>query len=261
MASLGLLARRLPAGRLLADGLVLAALLAWFLASQRTPEYILPHPKEVLTTTLRLFFHPSLMQHTYISLLRVVAAVAAALVLGGGLVALARLYPVSRTLALGRVTPFLNAFPTLGWAVMAVFWFGVSNVTVLFVEVAILLPFCIINLAAGVAALDEELLEMGRSFTRGRWRIFLKLMLPMLAPYILASVRISYGVAWKVALIAELFGADRGLGYLLNFSRSQFDSTTIFAIVLAIIVLVFVVDRLVLDWAERYTLRYKAPAT
>jgi len=250
--------RLLGPDRLLADGAVLLLVLAWALAALRTPEYILPEPGETVVLTARLFFDPSLMGHTYISLARVVAAVVLSQVIGGGLVVASYYLPIARRLVDGRITPLLNAFPTLGWAIMAIFWFGVSNVSVIFVEVAILLPFCIINLSQGFQALDEETLEMARSFTRRRWRSLRLVVLPMLLPYLLASVRVSYGVAWKVALIAELFGASRGLGFLLNYARSQFDSATIFATVAAIIILVAAVDRVVLGPLERRVFRYRA---
>ncbi|MFQ5860043.1 MAG: ABC transporter permease [Dehalococcoidia bacterium] len=255
---------RFPWDRALADSLVVLLLLGWYLASLRTPEYILANPVDVLRRTGELFFDPSLFVHTYISLARVVGAVVLAQVIGMLLVTLSYYVPVTRTFVNGRITPLLNAFPTLGWAIAAIFWFGVSTTTVIFVEVAILLPFCIINLDAGFRSLNDETLEMARSFTRSPWRVLRLVVLPLLHPYLLSSVRVSYGVAWKVALIAELFGATTGLGYLLNFARTQFDSTTIFATILAIILLVFVIDRLLLDRVERRTLRYKsqtAPVT
>ncbi len=43
-----------------------------------------------------------------------------------------------------------------------------------------------------------------------------------------ATLRIMFGVAWKVTLTAELFGGNSGLGYLINMARQDFDTTTIF---------------------------------
>ena len=73
----------------------------------------------------------------------------------------------------------------------------------------------------------------------------------MLLPYVFAAVRVSYGTAWKVALFAELFGAPSGLGYLLNIARENFDSVTVFACFLTLIILVYVVQYAVfkpLEW-------------
>lgn len=253
-------ALRLPLERLTAEVAVVGLLAAWYVAARGTPEYILPSPIDVGWLTGRLLVDPDLARHTYTSLLRIVVAVGAALALGTAFALLPRYLPLSRTLVTGRILPFLNAFPTLGWAMMALFWFGIGTRSVVFVEVAILLPFCMINVATGLNNLDGELLEMGRSFTRHRWRLLRRVVLPMLTPYLLAAARISFGVGWKIALVAELFGATSGLGYLLNYARTRFDSPMIFATIATIIVVAVAVDRLVLAPLERRLLRYQAPA-
>jgi len=61
----------------------------------------------------------------------------------------------------------------------------------------------------------------------------------------------SYGVAWKVALIAELFGAEIGLGHLLNIASQNFDTTLVFAVIVTLIILVIGVERLVFDPIEK----------
>jgi ABC-type glycerol-3-phosphate transport system permease component len=83
----------------------------------------------------------------------------------------------------------------------------------------VLVPFAIINMREGLANLDGEMIEMAKSFTRSRARRFFKVILPLLYPFIFATIRISFGVAWKVALTAELFGGNTGLGYLLNLAN------------------------------------------
>lgn len=244
--------------RLIADGIVLAVLILWAFGSSRTPEYILPNLSDVLRICARLFIEPELATHTYLSLTRVATAVALAQIIGGTLIVISYYLPVTRRFIDGRLTPLLNAFPTLGWAILALFWFGVGTTSVIFVEVAILLPFCIINLSTGFRTLDQETLEMARSFTRDFRRVLLLVILPMLFPYILASIRVSYGVAWKVALIAELFGTTQGLGYLLTLARTQFDSATLFATVIVIILLVVFVDRGILSPLEHRVFKHRA---
>jgi NitT/TauT family transport system permease protein/sulfonate transport system permease protein len=244
--------------RWVSEGVLGLLLLAWFIGARRLPEFVLPSPPKVLALTARLFFDPSLAQHTAASLLRVIASVCLALLLASGLVLLGRALPVTRRLVEHRVTPFFNSFPSLGWAILAVIWFGVSNTTVLVVETAILLPFCLINMAEGVKALDAELVEMGRSFTRHRLRILWRVTLPLLFPYIFAALRISYGVGWKVSLIAELFGSNTGLGYLLNLARQNFDTPLLFATIVAIILLVGAVERLGFDRLEARVMRQRA---
>jgi NitT/TauT family transport system permease protein len=250
---------RLAAYRLVTDGVPLALLVAWYLLSLRMPEYVLPSPFKVVVRTFELLVaNPTLFQHTYISLARVLASVLLALLVGSSLVLLARYVWLSKGLVIDRLLPTLNAFPTLGWAILGLYWFGVGDSSVIFVQVAILLPFSMINMWEGLKTLDEETMEMAYSFTRRRWKILGKVVLPLLLPYLFASLRVSYGVSWKVALIAELFGSSIGLGYLLNFSRQQFDSSMLFATILTLVILVYAVDKLIFERVEHRILQYRS---
>ncbi|NED53302.1 ABC transporter permease subunit, partial [Micromonospora aurantiaca] len=89
----------------------------------------------------------------------------------------------------------------------------------------------------GKRALDPGLLEMGRSFTRSRVRVLFSIELPLLVPYIFAAARLSFSVGWKVALIAEFFGSQTGLGLVMNRARQSFDSPTVFATIVVVLVI------------------------
>lgn len=248
--------RRWAARRLAVDAVPLALLALWFVAADRTPRYILPHPADVAELSVRLFIDPDYAGHTYRSVARVAVSVLLSVAIGTAVMVLPRLLPLTSGFIGGRLLPALNAFPTLTWAMMAVYWFGVTDRSVIFVEVAILLPFTMVTMGEGLKALDPDLLEMARSFSRSRAAVLRKVVLPMLVPYGLTSLRIAYGVAWKVALIAELFGATAGLGYLLNYHRQLLDTAMLFAITVDIVVLVYALD-LAFGAVERRALRYR----
>jgi NitT/TauT family transport system permease protein len=150
-----------------------------------------------------------------------------------------------------RIKPVLNSFPSIGWAILAAIWFDPGHFGVMFVEVAILIPFCLINIAEGLRNIDRELMEMGQSFTRNRARILWRLTLPLLVPYGLSATRIAYGIAWKIALVAELLGAPSGLGYLMLRAQTAADSTTFLATCFAIVLIFVVGERLVIAPLER----------
>lgn len=244
--------------RLVADGFLLLVLLAWVWWASRLPEFVLPSPVKVFWEVVAFFVEPAMLLHTITSLVRVVAAVFFALLFGSGMVFLARYLPTTRMLVGGRLTPFFNSFPSFGWAVLAVIWFGISDFTVLFVETAILLPFCMINMWEGLKGLDEELLEMARSFGRSRWKVLRKVVLPLLFPYIFSALKISYGVGWKVSLLVELFGAKSGLGYLLEVARQHLNTPRVFGVIIVVIILVAAMERWVFTPIERRVLRHRA---
>lgn len=239
------------AERAIADGLVVAAVLGWWLLSLRLPDFLMPSPWHVATTLAGLFLTPSLLADTAASAARVVASVALAAVLGGALAVIPYRWPVADAIVRDRITPFLNSFPSIGWAILAMIWFGTTDAAVIFVEVAILTPFCLINILEGLKELDRELIKMGASFTRHAGRSFWKLVVPMLLPYVMAAIRIAYGVAWKIALVAELFGVSTGLGYLMLKAEIVSDAATVYATCFAIVLLFLAGEKLVLDPLSR----------
>lgn len=249
----------LRAQRLVADGAIALLALAWIASSAAgAPSAIAPDPGRVLPLAGQLFVDPALASHTYASLLRVIVAVAIAVVAGTALMVAARFVRLTRILIADRLLPLLNAFPTVGWALLAVFWFGVNDLAVIVVVVAILLPFTMANVWAGLITLDEDVYEMGRSFTRARLRRLRLIVLPQLLPDIVSSLRISYGVGWKVGIVAEVFGVTSGLGYLMAYARTVFDTALLYAAILVIIVLVFVADGLLFSRLERLVTRHRA---
>ncbi|RPH43029.1 MAG: ABC transporter permease subunit [Burkholderiales bacterium] len=249
------LARR-PGSLWLADALVVVAIAGWAWGARSLPEFVLPGPVAVGERLLVLFTDPDFLVHTVASTVRVIASVVIALLLGGGLALLARAVPVLDGLISGLLQPFLNAFPSIGWAILAAIWFAPGHLSIVFVQVAILVPFCLINVAEGLRQVDREMIEMARSFTRRRPRVLAAVTVPLLLPYVIGALRIAYGVAWKIALVAELLGSTSGLGFLMLRAQGSADITTVLAACLAIVALFYAGERLLLDpLARRFAAR------
>ncbi len=247
---------RRPGALWLADGLTLTALLVWAVAASKLPEFVLPGPVAVATRLLALFTDADFLVHTLASTVRVLASVLLALIIGSGLALIQRAWPALDWVLRGGVQPFLNSFPSIGWAILAAIWFTPGHGSIIFVQVAILIPFCLINVGEGLRQIDREALEMALSFTRRRRRIAWLVGMPLLAPYLLGALRISYGIAWKIALVAELLGSTSGLGYLMLRAQGSADMTTVIAACFAIVALFVAGERLLLEpLARRFAAR------
>lgn len=233
--------------RLIAEGGVVLALFGWWSIAKTMPSFVLPGPADVGAALWKLFTEPTLFVNTIATAVRVFASVGLALIGGLGLALLARTVPDLEWVIRRRLQPLLNSFPSIGWAILAVIWFDISNFSVLFVQVVILLPFCLINLSAGLDEIDQEVVEMGHSFTRSLWRNLTMLYLPLLMPYLIAALRISYGVCWKLALVAELFGANSGLGFVMVRAQYTGNNAMVLATCFAIVLLFVVGEKLVID--------------
>src|SRR5258707_1196440 len=115
--------------RLAANLFVLIVLGAWVLASMRLPGYVLPSPSTVLHQTIDFITTRKLAVHIAASIFHV----AAALILGflvGTAIAVTGHYLKVTQLLIGRVASFLNSFSSIGWALLAILWFGLNDLSV-----------------------------------------------------------------------------------------------------------------------------------
>jgi NitT/TauT family transport system permease protein len=249
-----------PLARKLAAHLFTLLFLAvWEAASLVAPSYLLPGPVPVVQRLWVFVTSPRDLGHLGASLFHVGAAIMISFIIGSLLALLPYYVPVLRFAIERRIGPFLNAFSAIGWTLLSIMWFGVTPLTVIFAIGAVLVPFALVNMSAGLADLDAEIIEMARSFTHRRSRMFALVIVPSLYPFVFATLRIMFGVAWKVTLTAELFGGNSGLGYMINLSRQEFDTSTIFAAVILIIAFVHGMDRYALAPLQAHVSRHYAP--
>ncbi len=236
-----------------AEGLIVIALLGWWSMSSDKPPITIPEPQNVAVGIFDLFTAWGTLGHILASTLRIAAAVLFAAIGGMLLAILAHNVPVLRVIVHERIQPFLNSMPSAGWALFGIIWFGPNHFTIVFVMVMILMPFALVNIAEGLREIDQEALEMARSFTRNRRKVFFKITLPLLMPYIMGALRIGYGVGWKVGVIAELFGGESGIGFLILRAQTVADATTVFAACFVMVIMFWAGERLVLNpLARRY---------
>lgn len=242
----------------LSETIIITFCIFWWFIAKDIPDFILPEPLEVLSALFQLAVNLESFQHIAISMFRVTGALIFAAIVSITLAILSRTNYVFTIIIESNILIVLNSFPSIGWAILGVIWFSISDITVIFVEIMIIIPFCLINCIQGFRQVDKEIKEMGISFSRNRILTFFKIDLPLALPFIIAGIRISYGIAWKIAIVAELFGASSGLGWLLQQAQNNADSEKVLAICLLIVLLFSAIDFLLLKpIANKYSINIK----
>jgi ABC-type nitrate/sulfonate/bicarbonate transport system permease component len=253
-----LIGLRLSSDAMVRIGFLAAVALAWVFAARAMPPYLIPSPFVVAQDMWAVVAQPGLRRHIWATMFHIFAAIGVSVALALALVLIARRIPVLSHLIEDRLTPLINAFPAIGWTLLGILWFGLDASTVIFAITAMLLPFNIINLSQGLRATNAELLEMAESFSTSPLRRFALVGFPLLAPFLFATLRLNFGVSWKVALTAELLGGNSGLGYIMNLAMQDQNTSRILSISLLIVLFVYVADvRVLAAVQDRFDSRFR----
>jgi len=87
----------------------------------------------------------------------------------------------------------------------------------------------VVSTVTGLQSTPEELIELSRSLRAGRKREILHIRLPFAVPHIFSALKISTTLAVIGAVVAEFVAAEKGLGFFIAFSTSNFRIPTAFA--------------------------------
>jgi len=219
---------------------------------------ILPSPATVGATIVDLAKQGEIQRHLFLTLWRVFAGFLIAEVLGIIIGTAMGLNARMETFADGWVMILLT-IPSLAYAIFALLAFGLTETAIIAAIAATTLPYVVVNIWSGVKAVDAGLLDMAKAFRVKRSVTLRKVVLPQITPYIFSSSRYGLGIAWKIAVVVELMGASRGVGYMMNYSFGLFSMqhvlawTAIVVVVMLFIELVLIrlVEERVLAWRPR----------
>ena len=236
---------------------VLAVVLAvWALLSRRYGAYVLPAPGSIVIGFVEIVRSGEIWTHAAASLSRIAVgfglAVVVSLLMGLGAFA-------SRT-AHGVVTDLLailNSTSVFVWIVISLIWFGLSSWAPIFTTFMITLPVVASNLVEGVAAVDRRLLEMGDVYRLGEREKFTAIVIPSTLPYLVAGMKVGFGLALKVSVVAEIFGVTSGIGYVMNYSREILATQMVFVWALVMILIMVATDKLLFDTVNRRLARWR----
>ncbi|HEY5685626.1 MAG TPA: ABC transporter permease subunit [Acidimicrobiia bacterium] len=109
------------------------------------------------------------------------------------------------------------AMPALVWGLFLGLVFGFGHQAPIYACILAGIPFVIVNVREGVRNTPKELFDMARAFGVPQNHITRNVLLPSLMPFFFAAVRYAFSVGWKGLVIAEVFGADTGMGWTIKF--------------------------------------------
>jgi NitT/TauT family transport system permease protein len=244
---------------------ILVALLAgWWLASDvfGAPAYILPAPESVLAAIVRgLSRAPwdkaGYWYHAGVTVWEAVLGFAIGSALGAFLGLVLSHWPI-----LGRSWyPYIVGFqslPKVALAPLMVVWFGFGLEGKVFITAIITFFPVLVNMMAGYQAVEPERIELARSCNASEWHLLAKIIIPSCLPFLFAGLGIASVLSILGAVVGEFVGASAGLGMLLMQYDQTMEIAPLFAVILLLGLIGFLmnyavglVERRYCFWAQR----------
>jgi len=241
-----------PAWRVIALAIFL---IVWHLASIPAGKLLLPSPLDVVPAFIELVRTGQLLTALGSSLIVFVAGYTLAVISGVTLGVLMGGIPrLGATLDI--YVNGLNTTPRVAFIPFIILWAGLGlEAKIIVVWFQAVFPI-LINTYAGVLNTDPELIEAARSFGARPRQVFRHIMLPGAVPYIVTGLRLGGSNAMVGTVIAELYTALSGLGYLIAQFGGSFQTAKYFAPVLVLGAMGMVISQ-VLKAFERRLARWK----
>jgi NitT/TauT family transport system permease protein len=197
----------------------------------KVPSFILPTPSQSIVALVTEW--NTIWQNARHTLITTTIGFFISVVVG---LALGMLFGVSGPIY-RCVNPLLIAFnsvPKVAIVPVLVLWFGIGTVPAIIT--AFLLSFfpIVVNVAAGIATTELELVDVMRSMGASQFDILIKVGLPRSLPYFFASLKVAITLAFVGAIMSETIASNEGVGYLMLAASSSFQIPLVFASLLLV---------------------------
>jgi NitT/TauT family transport system permease protein len=147
----------------------------------------------------------------------------------------------------GRLVLSLQSLPSICWLPMSVLWFGLTEKAIIFVAVIGSLLAVTLNTKAGFDNVPRILSMAGRN---------LGARVPASLPSLVDGLRQGWAFAWRSLISGEMIFVTVGLGQLLMMGRDLNDINQVFAVMVLIAGLGYLMDGILFRRIET-SVRYK----
>jgi len=239
---------RLTIGR----ALLLAAIVTAWEATARAgmiDPYFVSRPSKLAHTVAGWFAGGFIYPHIWATVQEAVIGLAVGIAAGVFIGMLFAFFPFLSGLFHPLMVVF-NATPRIALAPLFIVWLGIGLASKVAMVVSLVFFIIFFSTYAGLRDVDVNLINHVRVMGGTRRDLMRHVLLPSALTWIFASLRACVGFAVIGAIIGEYLGADRGIGWIVQYGESMFDSNMVIAGLLVLMVFVATLDGS-LGWLER----------
>ncbi|MAI85395.1 MAG: ABC transporter permease [Rickettsiales bacterium] len=229
---------------------LLAFLSLWYLVSFLVDNSLLPSPSNVLIKINDEINANELFKHTGITLRRVFLSFSIAMIIGAAI-----------GIFMGRrkkINDFFDDWLVLGLNVPALViiilcyvWFGLNESAAILAVSLNKIPMVAVIMREGSRSIDEQYIDVAKFYNISKKKLFYKIIIPQLYPYLMSAARSGLSLIWKIVLVVELLGRSDGVGFKLYGLFQFFDISGILAYTFTFVAVIIFVEFIFVRPLER----------
>ncbi|WP_035242539.1 ABC transporter permease [Desulfobacter vibrioformis] len=208
-------------------------------------------PGPTLAALTDAFQNPRFWVSVFASLRRIAVGVAISAAIGLPLGVLIGFFTRLRKLTHSPIQ-FVRMISPLSWMPIALLLFTSFESAVYFLIVMATICPIILNTAIGVMDINPQWIKMALNQGANNVQLIQTIIIPYSIPHMMTSIRLALGIAWIVLVPAEFLGVSSGLGYLINDARDTMEYDKLMALIIAIGILGFMLDRVFQKLQHRF---------
>lgn len=228
----------------------------WEWGNQVYGDLVLPTPMNAFRTLGDKFSAGEALPELLITGRRALTGFLFSVIVGSVLGILAGLSMTASMMSRPIVT-VLMGMPPIAWIVLALLWFGATDMTPIFTVTVACFPIVFAGGIQGVRTIDRQLKDMAAVFHLPPWMRFFDVYLPHIISYLFPAWIAALGMSWKIVVMAELLATSDGVGAALAVSRSHLDTAATMGWIVAIVGLLLAVEYLLLEPIKRQLERWR----
>ncbi len=209
-------------------------------------------PGPTLAALVEAFQDYRFWMSVFASLRRIVLGIAIASAIGLPFGVLIGFYGKLRKLTYSPIQ-FVRMISPLSWMPIALLLFQSFESSVHFLIVMATICPIILNTAVGVMDINPQWIKMALNQGANNFQLIRTIVIPYSVPHMMTSLRLALGIAWIVLVPAEFLGVSSGLGYLINDARDTMEYDKLMAVIIAIGILGFVLDRIFQKLQQKFS--------
>ncbi len=199
------------------------------------PPYIIPTASSVYFEFIRAVGSEQLFYHSWITFAETAIGFILGTILG---MVIGYILGISAR-AEFILSPYILALqiaPKVAFAPLFVLWFGYTIYPKILVAVLIVFFPIMVNVLGAIRTVDQDLINLARTFSASRWQIFRMIEFRDALPPLFSGLRIASTLAVIGVVVGEMVGGNLGLGFLLVFGEGAGNTALVFVTIIMLTV-------------------------